>query len=285
VIPIVKTIGLGPGMLLWGSTSLLTGFLTGKFGLFGLHKQEVPHNIMNWLSMVFVVLSMVVFFFIKPTLDKRKEYVPLNDEKASSKGRIQDLEGEKTKGHQEEEEEANFVDKIPIQFRSIIGACLAIGSGVLYGVNMVPMMLWAQHQTDMHLTPGPLDFVFSHFTGIYLYSTVVFIIYCIYNCAIGRPPKVYAEAVLPSMISGAMWGIAQCGLMSATQILGYTVFSPSALLVLSSCHLHGVLSISVKFEEAKISASSLCHLHFCSLELFFWHSAKRVRSFKITCER
>jgi len=212
VIPIVKCIGLGPGMLLWGSTSLLTGFLCGKFGLFGLHKQEVPHNIMNWMSMVFVVLSMVVFFFIKPTLDKRADYKTLNDD------------GEKTPigGSKEEVDDSSFVDKLAPQTRTILGGSMAIGSGILYGVNMVPMMLWSQKQEN----PGPLDFVFSHFAGIYLYSTAIFIGYCVYNCIIGRPPKVFPEAVFPSMISGAMWGIAQCGLMSATQILGYTVGFP-----------------------------------------------------------
>jgi hypothetical protein len=95
---------------------LLTGFLTGKFGLFGLKKQTVPHNVMNWMSMVFVVLSMIVFFFIKPTLDKRKDYQPLNDDKAPTPGKgIQSLEADKTKPH--EEEETSFVDKIPVQFR------------------------------------------------------------------------------------------------------------------------------------------------------------------------
>jgi len=204
VIPIVKLIGLGPGMLLWGSTSLLTGFLSGKFGFFGLHKDKVPHDVLNWLSMVFVVLSMVVFFFIRPTIEKRgEEYTALNDD------------GDKTQNEKEE----SVVDRIPGQFRNILGVGLAIASGILYGVNMVPMMLWTQEQTK---NPGPLDFVFSHFTGIYLYSTVVFIIYCLVN----RPPKIFPEAVLPGMISGAMWGIAQCGLMSATQILGYTVGFP-----------------------------------------------------------
>lgn len=121
-------------------------------------------------------------------------------------------------------------------------------SGMLYGVNMVPMMLWTQHQKNHGHTPGTFDFVFSHFTGIYLYSTAVFLIYCIVN----RPPKMYPAAVLPSIISGtfyftsifiiclfylffafiylflkgAMWGIAQCGLMSATTILGYAVGFP-----------------------------------------------------------
>jgi len=212
VIPIVKSIGLGPGMLIWGSTSLITGFFCGKFGFFGLERQHVPHEVMNGLSMGFVVVSMVVFFFIKPTIDKREEYTKLADDDAASK----------KGGIQETEEETSFMDKVPTSWKPPIGGGLAILSGILYGVNMVPMMLWSQKETREGRPPGTLDFVFSHFTGIYLYSTVVFIVYCL----VVRPPKMYPAATLPSVISGAMWGIAQCGLMSATQILGYTVGFP-----------------------------------------------------------
>lgn len=208
VIPIVKTIGLGPGMLIWSSTSLITGFLTGKFGWFGVAKETVRHGVMNWCSMIFVVLALVVFFFVKPTIEKREEYQTLNgDEKAIIS---------------QEEEETSILDRIPAKTKPIVGAVLALASGILYGVNMVPMTLWTQEQQNKGIKPGTFDFVFSHFTGIYLYSTIVFIIYCLFN----RPPKMYPAAVLPSIISGAMWGVAQCGLMAATNILGYAVGFP-----------------------------------------------------------
>lgn len=205
VIPIVKTIGLGPGMLIWGSTSLITGFFVGKFGLFGVDKQIVPHEDMNWVAIFFVVAAMIVFFFIKPTIEKREDYEALGE-----KGDIQD------------NNEESVLDRIPMKFRAMLGGSLAVISGMLYGVNMVPMTLWTQHEKKLNNTPGPLDFVFSQFTGIYLYCTVVFIIYCLIN----RPPKIYPAAVFPSIVSGSMWGIAQCGLMSATQILGYAVGFP-----------------------------------------------------------
>jgi len=204
VVPIVKTIGLGLGLLIWGSTSLITGFFVGKFGIFGVHHQKIYHEAMNWVAIWLVVIAMGVFFFIKPTIEKRK-YEPIGDD---LKGGIQSVE----------DEEESILDRIPQKYKGMVGVGLSVLSGMLYGVNMVPMTLWAQEQDN----PGPLDFVFSHFTGIYIYSTVVFIVYCLVN----RPPKIYPAAIFPSMISGAMWGIAQCGLMSATQILGYAVGFP-----------------------------------------------------------
>jgi len=204
----VKTIGLGLGLLLWGSSNLLTGFFVGKFGIFGVEKKTVDHVAMNWVAILIIVAAMGIFFFIKPNLDKKK-YEKIGD----TNGDI---------NNSEEEEEESFFDRIPVAYKKMVGIILAVLSGMLYGVNMVPMTLWVDEETKKGHTPGTLDFVLSHFIGIYLYSTAVFIVYCIVN----RPPKIYPAAILPSVISGVMWGVAQCGLMTATQLAGYSVGFP-----------------------------------------------------------
>jgi len=205
VIPIVKLIGLGLGLLLWGSTSLVTGFLVGKFGLFGVNKQVVAQPGMNWGGIVCVIAAMGVFFFIKPTL--QEEEAPLLEKEQANKYQIQ--EGSRN---------ISIFDRIPTRSKAVVGSVLAVFSGMLYGVNMVPMTLWTQKQQNPHA----IDFVLSHFIGIYLFSTIVFLVYC----AVRRPPQIFAQSILPSYISGAMWGIAQCGLMMATEILGYTIGFP-----------------------------------------------------------
>jgi len=211
VIPIVKLIGLGLGLLIWGSSSLIVGFFSGKFGLWGLTKQTVSHDGMNWGGIICIIAAMGVFFFIKPTLtDDDDAKAPLI---GKEKGHIQDsIDTEST----------SVLERIPPQFKLVAGIILAVGSGVLYGVNMVPMSLWVQHEKSHQRDPHSLDFVFSHFVGIYLFSTIVFLVY---NIAY-RPPQIFAQSILPSYISGAMWGVAQCGLMVATQILGYTTGFP-----------------------------------------------------------
>jgi len=213
VIPIVKLIGLGLGILLWGSTSLITGFLAGKLGLLGLHKDVVAHPGMNWGGIVCIFGAMTVFFFIKPTLKDDDQTLP-GKEGAPLLGKEYQI--------QEDPQPASILDRIPPKFKIAVGTLLAVFSGMLYGVNMVPMNLWVQKEQAAHRNPGALDFVLSHFIGIYLFSTGVFLIYCI----VQRPPQIFAQSLLPSYISGAMWGIAQCGLMIATQILGYTVGFP-----------------------------------------------------------
>lgn len=49
--------------------------------------------------MIFVVASLVVFFFVKPTINKREEYQTLN--------------GDDSKPVPQEEEETSMLDRIP----------------------------------------------------------------------------------------------------------------------------------------------------------------------------
>jgi len=221
VIPIIKFIGLGLGLLLWGSASLITGFLMGKTGFLGLPKDDVSNPAMNWAGFLLVVSAMAIFFFIKPTLEeKNTEKLPLL-QKDTSKYSIQD--GATPLPVDSEQKSIFDGVNVPEHLKLPLGISLAIFSGILYGVNMIPMSLWVKKQTEENgHAPGPLDFVFSHFVGIYIFSTAVFLIYCV----IQRKPIVFPESIIPSYISGAMWGIAQCGLMSATQILGYTIGFP-----------------------------------------------------------
>ena len=50
-----------------------------------------------------------------------------------------------------------------------------------------------------------LDYIFGHFTGIFLVSTFWFAVYSLY---MGNKPKVYPKVILPALASGIIWGIA-----------------------------------------------------------------------------
>jgi len=213
VIPIVKLIGLGLGLLLWGSTSLLTGFLVGKFGLLGLTKDPIPQPGMNWAGIICVMAAMAVFFFIKPTLEDDELSPLMGNENTSDRYQIQVVKEPST---------SSIWERLPEKIKPLVGTLLAIFSGLLYGVNMVPMSLWVQKEKAAGTPPHVLDFVLSHFIGIYLYTTVIFLVYCL----VKRPPQIFPQSILPSYLSGAMWGVAQCGLMAATAELGYTIGFP-----------------------------------------------------------
>ena len=60
---------------------------------------------------------------------------------------------------------------------------------------------------DKHLGPtAPLDYVFSHYTGIFAGSTFWFVCYCAY---MRGSPRINPRIALPGFLSGVMWAIAQ----------------------------------------------------------------------------
>uniref|UniRef100_UPI002952B86D transmembrane protein 144-like n=1 Tax=Panthera onca TaxID=9690 RepID=UPI002952B86D len=108
------------------------------------------------------------------------------------------------------------------------GCSLAVISGILYGSTFVPIIYIKDHskRNDSIYTGASqydLDYVFAHFSGIFLTSTVYFFAYCI---AMKNNPKLYPEAVLPGFLSGALWAIATCCWFIANHSLSAVVSFP-----------------------------------------------------------
>jgi len=106
----------------------------------------------------------------------------------------------------------------------LLGIVMAITAGCLYAVNLTPFKLWVQHEIYIHnKSPGPIDFAFVHFAGIYLLNSAVMIVYIVLK---RNKPEIYPNMILSSITSGAMWGIATIGLLYSSSYLGFTVGYP-----------------------------------------------------------
>jgi len=69
-VPIITKIGLGPGLLIWGCTSLVIGWFTGFFGLFGLtsERDEIAQVGLNVAGLAFACASICCSFMLRPSL-------------------------------------------------------------------------------------------------------------------------------------------------------------------------------------------------------------------------
>jgi glucose uptake protein GlcU len=202
VVTIVKCIGLALGICLWGISNLIMGWFSGTFGLFGLRKQEVPNPAFNYVGFVFAVLSIVLYLFIKPEekkVDEEEQKLIVNENKV--------------------QEEGSWVDKLNPFHKRILGVTLALISGIFYGTNFDP----PQYVQDHGGSQNGLDYVFSHFTGIFITSTTYFLIYCILK---KNRPSLYPQIVLPSFLSGVMWAVAQSSWFIANSNLDMVVAFP-----------------------------------------------------------
>ena len=72
-VPIIQRISLGLGLLVWGSTALFTGWITGYFGLFGLNEDR-PHDLgLNLVGLGFASASLLASLMVKPETGGTKE--------------------------------------------------------------------------------------------------------------------------------------------------------------------------------------------------------------------
>uniref|UniRef100_A0A2R8MPM7 Transmembrane protein 144 n=1 Tax=Callithrix jacchus TaxID=9483 RepID=A0A2R8MPM7_CALJA len=200
VVPIIKTIGLGLGILIWGSFNALTGWASSRFGWFGLDAEEVSNPLLNYIGAGLSVVSAFIFLFIKSE-------IPNNTCSVDTTPLIT---------------EHHVYDSI------CVGCSLAVISGVLYGSTFVPIIYIKDHsKRNESIYAGAsqydLDYVFAHFSGIFLTSTVYFLAYCI---AMKNGPKLYPEAVLPGFLSGVLWAIATCCWFIANHSLSAVVSFP-----------------------------------------------------------
>jgi len=104
--------------------------------------------------------------------------------------------------------------------KRLVGTLMAVLSGILYGNNFTPPNLLLNTHTG---PAAPLDYVFSHFCGIFATSTFWFLVYCAYKRS---TPVLYPRVILPGFISGLMWAAAQTSWFVANASLSVAVAFP-----------------------------------------------------------
>jgi hypothetical protein len=261
-VPIVKTLGLSLGMLTWGMTNMVIGWASARFGWLGVLQQTIGNPTLNVVGVTIAILSMGVFYFIKPSLeDKRAEgedeqsaaYGLLHEEGLDGKLGLNAEEGAASGG---DGEEKSWTDNLTAQQKTTFGFCASVVAGLLYGVNFNPPTYVANHMCTVppsncldssgnQLTTCPSGwklndsgcymgtgnswdntgktYIFSHFAGIWLTSTVYFLLYA---AATKNTPAIFGEATFPGVISGMIWATAQISWFYANASLGQATSFP-----------------------------------------------------------
>jgi uncharacterized membrane protein YidH (DUF202 family) len=87
-VPVVKCIGMGLGLLVWGTVNCLGGWASSRFGLFGLHVSKPNNEAENFIGVALCILGVIIFFFVKSegktqrTNLHQKQKIIAEDEKA-----------------------------------------------------------------------------------------------------------------------------------------------------------------------------------------------------------
>ena len=139
---------------------------------------------------------------------------------------------------EEEAAEVSCVDKLSRSQKRWLGIVGAMVSGVFYGSNFDPPQYLMDNRDrpslahHVNTTQGMvavkpskdvLDYVFSHFTGIFL-SSIFYMV--AYSCLSKNRPRLYPQAIVPAFISGLMWSVAQVSWFVANSALSFAVAFP-----------------------------------------------------------
>lgn len=251
-VSVILMIGMGLGILLWGSSNLVMGWASGHFGLFGIDQQTASHPDMNVAGFFVCLLSIAISFFIKTSQPHENEdsssksgskfherllhedemtppvaddlnnnnnnnggvSIPNNNLKSVNSNERIDVE------NQAAAKQPSFIDRMSDSHRRVVGCALAVGCGAMFGVNFLPCQYIIDHKQG---SDQGIDYVFSHFSGIFLSSTVYFLIYVIYK---KNRPVLNNQLILPSFVSGLMWGVAQICFFTANTDLALVIVTP-----------------------------------------------------------
>jgi membrane protein implicated in regulation of membrane protease activity len=131
VVPIVKMIGLGLGLLIWGTSNLVMGWASGRFGLFHLTKQPIDNSILNTIGVVFAVLSVIIFANVRPVSNNNNN----NNKRVNSTEDEDEDALEPLSSAVEAVQERTWVDSLSETQKRTLGITGSVISGIFYGYH------------------------------------------------------------------------------------------------------------------------------------------------------
>ncbi|CAD5216771.1 unnamed protein product [Bursaphelenchus okinawaensis] len=227
-VPIINAVGLGLGVLIWGVVNCAVGWAIGRFGLFGTHASVPVYEAANYIGLALVIVGGLLFAQVKspPESEDSEGGLHRNDQS--------DLPPSPLPG--DEEEAAGLVESTnedqprltprpaTVSREKIVGIILSIFAGICYGSTFTPV-IYIQDNPSHFINPSKdaIDYVFPHFTGIYLTSTAAFLVYTVYR---QNQPFIDPKICIAAFWGGILWATAMLAWFVANDRLSQAVTYP-----------------------------------------------------------
>jgi len=194
-------------------------------------KKQIPQNEgFNYAAVVLAFISTILFALVKnrdptsSTTNERERTITAEDqERILSNVADPNLESDINS-----EVQTDVMLRPPSIRRTItpgqkriIVIIVSLVAGIFYGLCFAPV-IWIQDNVPNASKEG-LDYVFAHYCGILVASTVYFLLYCAIK---KNKPSINAAATLPAFVAGIMWAIAQTAFFVANEALMEAVSFP-----------------------------------------------------------
>lgn len=223
-VPVIRCIGMGLGVTLWGATNMVMGWASGRFGFFGVKKESVSIEWMSYLAPAVALVAIGMFGAIEPSNEDTDDTEGTPDEATNLYSLDPPAFTRSAKG------------ALP-SFSRPLGVAMALVAGLLFGINFDPSQYMMDHyssktlEEDVKYSPNGLDYVFSAFCGIFLLSATVTLIFMAvqkWTPTLFEDDGVdYEKMAIPAFVCGVMWGIANVAWFVANTNLGLIVSFPT----------------------------------------------------------
>lgn len=248
VLPLVKLLGIGIGFSLYHFVNLVCGYITGRFGLFGMRRMAGDLPLCDF-GCVLILISFVIMIFVEDDIGK------------PSLPRAQGLSGSPLLfDHIDQDRQAGKpVHEGPQGWRQrMLGVALALLAGGLAGIQAVPAALHNQDHPEESSTAA----IFPQTLGIWISSSMIYLVYS--SIARLQGWDVPHSSIRPAYLSGAIWaaGFALMigGIKQLGYGLGYTLDAVGPIVVASFLSIFVFKEISGKKALTLYLGSFICQL-------------------------
>ncbi|KAL5111008.1 hypothetical protein TcWFU_010012 [Taenia crassiceps] len=231
VVPIIKRLGMGIGMLIWSMVSLLVGWASSRFGWFRIQPEVPTNETLNIAGITLAAISVLFYVFITPT--------PVGGQEAHGGETALGTEcnvGESAVGS----DPLLNQEVLPVFHRfwrsriaqRILGVLLSILSGMLYGIVFIPI-IYVQENYHNASHRG-IDYVASLGLGAFLGSTTYLLLYALAtrwqrqrsSGSGGEAP--FLLLLLPGWVTGVLCATGQACWLVANEALQASITFPIA---------------------------------------------------------
>ena len=176
------------------------------------------------MGIALIVVSFIAYLLIKPETSNKVDSNNTGNQlkNMESTEQIINNDGE---NNETTVVKNNFFDNMPTLVKRILGISLSLFSGLMYGQSNTPVTYVRNNYPNYYpdASENTLDHIFSYYTGILYGSIFYFIIYCV---AKRNNPILYPKTILPGLVSGVMWGLANLCLFFSVNSLNQAISFP-----------------------------------------------------------
>jgi hypothetical protein len=164
---------------------------------------------LNYVGIVLILFSTIFFVIITPNLKKKEEEVEKSDPFIVKKIVVDNVK------------KLDFLDSLSDPKKKMLGISGAILSGIFYGNMSNPTRFIQDNYPEVSM--NNLDHVLSFQMGILLTSVLFFLAYCVQK---KNKPDINKEIIMPGIISGTLWGIANILLFLSITLISESIARP-----------------------------------------------------------